>query len=187
MPYGLYTPDDYTYGYGMTDMETDDLCDEIDEIEDDDDDNDNEYNECIDRKYYIGSYFLMKDEEDPEDEEKDENKENYILLFAKKIKLQTFYKFTNFEISTYIYMFSGLHFEKNPNIDIMQLIIEPDETYTAIIKTFWIKIIQRTWKKIMKQKKQNDAKIKRQIFSFSNKFQTTTRIHTYKGLKGMLS
>jgi hypothetical protein len=177
MPYGLYnTPadDNYIYGYGMTHMETDDLCDEIDEIEDDDDN----YHECIHHKYYIGSYFLMKDEED---------KEKYILLFANKIKLQTFYKFTNYEISTYIYLSSGLHFKKNPNIDIIQLIIEPDETYTAIIKTFWIKIIQRTWKKLMKQKKQNDAKIKRQIFSFSNTFQTTTRIHTYKGLKGMLS
>lgn len=177
MPYGLYTPDDYTYGYGLSDMETDDLCDEIDEIED----NQNNGDECIDRKYYIGSYFLMKDEC-----ENEEDTEKYILLFAKKIKLQTFYKFTSFEISTYIYMFPGLHFKENPNIDIMQLIIEPDETYTAIIKTFWIKIIQRTWKKIMKQKKQNDAKIKRQIFSFSNKFQTTTRNHTYKGLKGML-
>ena len=167
MPYGLYnTPaDNYIYGYD------EDICDEIEEIEDD------EYDECIDHKYYIGSYFLMKDEED---------KEKHILLFANKIKLQTFYKFTNYEISTYIYLCSELHLKKKPNIDIMQLIIEPDETYTAIIKTFWIKIIQRTWKKIMKQKKQNDAKIKRQIFSFSNTFQTTTRIHTYKGLKGML-
>jgi hypothetical protein len=169
MPYGLYnTPaDNYIYGYD------EDICDEIEEIEDD------EYDyECIHHKYYTGSYFLMKDEAD---------KEKYILLFANKLKLQTFYKFTNYEMSTYIYLCSELHFKKKPNIDIMQLIIEPDETYTAIIKTFWIKIIQRTWKKIMKQKKQNDAKIKKQIFSFSNTFQTTTRIHTYYGLKGMLS
>lgn len=174
MPHGLYgqTHDDHTYGYGMTDMETDDLCDEIDEIEE------NECDECVHNKYYIGSYFLMKDEED---------KEKHILLFAKKIKLETFYNFTNFEISTYIWMCSGLQFKKNPNLDIMQLMIESDGTYTAIMKTFWIKIIQRTWKKIMKQKKQNDAKIRRQIFSFANTFQTTTRIHAHKGLKGMLS
>jgi hypothetical protein len=171
MPYGLFNNDDYT----GSDTE-DEICDEIEDYENDDD----EYIECIHNKYYIGSYYLIE-------ENNKYNEKSDILLFAQKIKLKTFYEFANCDISTYIYLCSGLHFEKKPNIDIMQLIIGDDGTYTAIIKTFWIKIIQRTWKKIMKQKKQNDAKIKRQIFSFSNKFQTTTRIHTYKGIKGMLS
>ena len=173
MPYGLFNTDpddDYTYGSAMTDTE-DEICDEIEEYEDR-----HSLTEfiCVPNKYYIGSYF----------------EDNAKLLFARTIRLKTFYEFTNYEISTYMYICSGVRFDKKPNIDIMQLCVVQDGRYglyTAIVKTFWIKIIQRTWKKIMKQKKQHDAKMKRQIFSLSNAFQTTTRTHTYKGLKGMLS
>lgn len=175
MPYGLFnTPvddDDSTY-----DTE-DEVCDQIEDYEDYDED------ECIDNKYYIGSYFLMKED----------NLSNDVLLLAKKIRLNTFYQFNIYDISTYIHICSGFQFKKKPNIDIMKLIMHDQMCggaiyglYTVVIKTFWIKIIQRTWKKIMKQKKQYDAKIKRQIFSFSNTYQITSRNHVYIGLKGML-
>ena len=42
----------------------------------------------------------------------------------------------------------------NPVIDIMQLKISEDGLYLAIIKTYWISLIQRHWKKIIQQKKE---------------------------------
>ena len=38
-------------------------------------------------------------------------------------------------------------------IDILYIIIGPNKEYLSIIKTFWLKLIQRTWKKIYKIRK----------------------------------
>ena len=38
-------------------------------------------------------------------------------------------------------------------IDIMQLHIAEDFTYNVILKTFWLRIVQRTWKKVFQQRK----------------------------------
>jgi len=112
--------------------------------------NDNIYNEildseydndsdCIHKKYYIGSYCEYSNEDD-----------NNTNLQVKTIKNTTFYKFTNEDISDYINM---MYYFKRP-LDIMQIITNDDGTYKhVILKTFWIKIIQRKWKKRMQEKK----------------------------------
>ena len=38
------------------------------------------------------------------------------------------------------------------NVDIIQLKILDDGTYSAVIKTFWLKIIQRRWKQVYKER-----------------------------------
>jgi hypothetical protein len=139
----------------------DEYYDEIMDAEYDNDD------ECIHKKYYIGSYWY-------------ENYEN-IIEDAKTVKISTFYNFTNNYISNYISLWGGLPF--TPTIEIIQVIMNDDGTYKHIIKTFWIKIIQRKWKKIMQEKKNT---IKKQICSFSNIFQVTSIMkNSYKGLYGM--
>jgi len=145
------------------------ICDELDEVEE-------EYIECVINNYYVGSYCLMKSIED-----------TTILLFGIKVNITTFYAFSNYELSTYIYFCSGLQYSKKPTIEIMQLKIETDGMYTAIIKTFWIKMIQRAWKKRMAQKKQYIYHLKKNIVSMINTFQTTNRIPKPLGLRGLLS
>jgi hypothetical protein len=70
----------------------------------------------------------------------------------------------------------------------MQIITNEDGTYKhVIIKTYWIVIIQRKWKKRMLQKKEYDKKIKKQICSFSNTYQVTSRKnHSYNGINGLI-
>ena len=146
-----------------------DICYEVEEFEE-------EYIDCINNNYYIGSHYLMKD-----------NVNNDIILFSKKVNVPTFYAFSNYEISTYVYFCSGLQYSKKPTIEIMQLKIDEDGMYTAIIKTFWIKIIQRTWKKVMAQKKQYISNIKKNILSIFNTFQLTNQMPKPLGLRGLLS
>ncbi len=124
----------------------------------------------VNKKYYIGSYL--------------ENKEGDKLeLLVNFIKITTFYKFTNVILSKYMNICRHL----KPTIDIMQIIIDEDGVYKyVIIKTFWIKIIQRKWKQIIQQKKQYVKKIIKQIYSFSNTYQITTRNNKYNGLSDML-
>ncbi len=144
------------------------ICDEVEEYENDD-------IECINNNYYIGSYCIMK-----------KIVENDTVLFGRKINIETFYAFSNYELSTYIYFCSGFQYPTRPTIDIMQLKIDEDGMYTAIIKTFWIKIIQRKWKNIMAQRKQYIVNMKKNIMSILTTFQITNRIPKQPTLHGML-
>ena len=102
---------------------------------------DNNNDEYIHKKYYIGSYWY-------------ENNENIVKQYAKTIKISTFYNFTSNCISNYICLLCDLHFLNFiPPIDIIQIIINDDGTNEYIIKTFWIKIIQRKWKRIIQEKR----------------------------------
>jgi hypothetical protein len=146
------------------------ICDEVEEFEE-------EYIECINNHYYIGSYCLMKDIAD----------NNAILLFGRKVNLSMFYAFSNYELSTYIYYCSGFQYTRKPTIEIMQIQIDKFGMYTAVLKTFWIKIIQRTWKKRMAEKQQYLCNLKKNILSLLNTFQRTNRIPKPPGLRGLLS
>jgi hypothetical protein len=133
-----YSQQDYRLQFYESEYEDeDDDIEEIEAILDYEDLNDSDNMRMIDKKYYIGCYTY----------EKYEN----ILLFVRKIHINTFFQFPNNMISQYFFWYSGIYLGKNPSIEILQLHKLPDRTYTAVIKTFWIKIIQRTWKKIYKQ------------------------------------
>ena len=68
----------------------------------------------------------------------------------------------------------------------MQLNIDKDGLYTAVLKTFWIKIIQRKWKKRMVEKRQYMYNLKKNILSILNTFQVTTnRLPKPPGLHGL--
>lgn len=83
-------------------------------------------------KYYIGLCL--------EDDEGD-------LFLGTSISVQTLFKFD------FIYIEQYLDYNNSPvHIDIMQLHISEDLTYNVVLKTFWLKIVQRTWRKIFKQR-----------------------------------
>lgn len=128
------------------------------------------YIDCKHNHYYLGGYCIY----------------NNILLFAKRIQLSTFYKYDHTEISAYLYYYSNIHFETNVNTNIVKLNILSDGTYIAIVKTFWIKIIQRTWKRIFKQRKLYVLCLKKAILSKLLTFQYTNRITQFPGLRGMM-
>ena len=65
---------------------------------------------------------------------------------------------------------------------IAQCIVLPTQETVAIIKTIWIKMIQRTWKKIFLQRK----KMIHQLIISSNYYIKPHIIKTLPGIKGML-
>jgi hypothetical protein len=88
-------------------------------------------------KYYIGisKYIYSQD--------------YYLLLCA--MSPQTFYRVDYYTALTYLTEYSIVPIH-NSNIDILHLIINEDHVYTVIKKTHWLRLIQRTWKKIYRQK-----------------------------------
>lgn len=75
-------------------------------------------------------------------------------------------------------------------IHIIKLYINPvDETYNAILKTHWLRIIQKKWKKIMKEKKQiiNKRKTLFSILYFEKHGRYPNGLNYFPRLQGMLS
>lgn len=98
------------------------------------------YSEKIDQQYYIG----MCDYISPTN----------TLLMSTTISPPMYFQLSYQSCYGYLYNY-GINIQLypfTPNIHIMKLNIQNDGTYSVIIKTFWLKIIQRKWKKIYKQR-----------------------------------
>jgi len=137
------------------------------------------YSETIDipkqhNLYYIGICKLIRPE-------------HYFLLL-NTISSKIFFKHPFESILTYLSEFSIIYVNK-PCIDIMQLQILPDDTYTIIKKTYWLRLIQRHWRNIL-LKRQNIYKQRCRIPSLQYS-QLHGRypcgLNAMPGLVGMLS
>jgi len=96
--------------------------------------------EKINNKYYIGIYSRVDDE----------------LLLGSCISSSSFFEFpinaVKKYLSTYSIIYNDRFFLKK--IDILKLAInETDGTYNVVIKTVWLRIFQRKWKKLFAEKK----------------------------------
>jgi hypothetical protein len=130
--------------------EDDPIIIEFDEYSDDEED-DNIINEIYSREqlfldsekqdgqYYIGLSKHMKYQN--------------ILLLVNAISAKSFYKYSYIHVLKYLYYYSLIRLYQ-PNIEIMKVYILNDGTYSVILKTHWIRLIQRHWKKTMKNRKQ---------------------------------
>jgi len=150
---------------------------------------DSETEEMIERIYFHEQDFL--------DSEK-ENKHYYIgnnkvshdkqyILYANAVTPTTFFRFNTNHIQSYLLDYSI--FVTKPNIDIMQLFILDDHTYTVVIKTHWLRIIQRHWKKIYSQRKYclNKRKQIRTLMYFERNGRYPYDCDFMPGLYGMLT
>ena len=89
-------------------------------------------------KYYIGLPGYIK------------KSRNYILLSS--ISSKRFLKHPFKDIVSYLHSMS-ICYIVNPQIHIMKLHISDDGVYNVVLKTHYIRLIQRTWKKIYKERK----------------------------------
>ena len=109
------------------------------------------YSEKEHGKYYIGlcDYHYMP---------------NHIIM-AASVSPRIYYGHTNRAIVHYLYYYSGgycgISISRKMHIDIMKLHILEDGTYTVIVKTFWLRLVQRRWKNIYKERMKCIQKRKR--------------------------
>lgn len=96
--------------------------------------------EKINNKYYIGIYSRVDDE----------------LLLGSCISPSSFFEFSINAVKKYLSTYSIIYNDRFflKNVDILQLVInETDGTYNIIIKTVWLRLFQRKWKKLFEEKK----------------------------------
>jgi hypothetical protein len=101
------------------------------------------HSEKEDRKYYLGLYHVYSNP----------NNMDTQLLLSTSVSAQTFFNHLYDNINNYLYYY-GLVRIPNHEVQIMQVHMLNDDTCTVIIKTFWLRIIQRRWKQIYKLRTQ---------------------------------
>jgi hypothetical protein len=90
--------------------------------------------------YYIGTYEVVY------------YNNIYEPILDIAVSRNAFFKFSFDLVLQYLHLYnSGMYVNNSQSLEIIKLYIQ-DNVYIAIIKTFWIKIIQRTWKRIMKER-----------------------------------
>lgn len=69
------------------------------------------------------------------------------ILFVNSISNRSFFRHPFQNVLTYLKEYSIFHCSR-PKIEIMKLNVLPNGTYTALVKTHWLRLIQRHWKKV---------------------------------------
>lgn len=127
--------------------------------------------------YYVGLFYNIEEDEEelnytPEEREEliiSQPKKHYIftyttsmeghLLFNNSVTVETFMKYTSPVISSYLIWSSAIYTEEvSVSIEIGYLYLHtPDDIpypmTCCILKTFWIRILQRKWRKIFNERK----------------------------------
>jgi hypothetical protein len=111
---------------------------------------------------------------------------DYYLL-VNTISPRLFYKTPYNLCLTYLRDYSIIYIHA-PQIEIMKLYILQDETYSVVKKTFWLRLVQRHWKKVMRLR--NDIYNKRMLIYSQYTFQIRGKypygLNVLPGLVGML-
>lgn len=121
------------------------------------------------KKYYIGLVALI----------------DSVYLLANSVTPKSLFKYSHDDIVAYLHTYSILYVER-PKIDIFQLHIT-DSYYTVVIKTHWIRLIQRHWKKVYKTRTDT---LKKRALSCNHYPQSVFNKYSNEelpGLHGMLS
>ena len=121
------------------------------------------------------NFYSICDDEELFIDEPRRNNQYYIglcgrPLFQSKILLlscvsaKTFLKYKLDDILLYLVEMSLTLWRGRPKINILQIFINERDQYVAITKTFWLKIIQRKWKKIYKERCDTLKKMKSLVY-----------------------
>lgn len=98
------------------------------------------------KQYYLGTYSTIFDN----------MSKRFEFIFETSIQPTTFFRFPIYYIKDYLYEYGiSYHVRNAILIDVFQLYkisSVPSSIYTVIVKTHWIRLIQRTWKRIYRER-----------------------------------
>lgn len=121
------------------------------------------------KKYYIGLVALI----------------DSVYLLGHIVTPKSLFKYSHNDILNYLYNYSIIQVN-SPKIDIFQLHII-DNCYCVVIKTHWIRLIQRHWKKVYNAKLDMLRKRSMSCNHYPNSVFTKYSNNQLPGLRGMMS
>jgi len=138
----------------------DDICDIEDEYTD----------ECCDKGTYIGIPVY--------DTQYDVN------LLASRVSLKSFFDYDIEDVMDYLTDNNIIETNVEPILpDIMQVHVDDCEAFTVVLKTHWLRLVQRKWKNVLQHRK----RIMRNPDYIRNREITGKSVTTLPSLRGMLS
>lgn len=108
--------------------------------------------EKTNNKYYIGAYTMIDECMNADSSTPLE------IVLGSCISPSTFFEFPINIVQKYLSAYSIIYSDRflQKGVDILKLCIsEEDGTYTVIVKTTWLRMFQRKWKKIYAEKKRD--------------------------------
>jgi hypothetical protein len=72
-------------------------------------------------------------------------------LMLNSVSPRTFFRYNYYHVLKYLYYYSSVRLFQ-PKIEIMKLAVLEDQTYSVVIKTHWIRLIQRHWRSMLKKR-----------------------------------
>lgn len=72
-------------------------------------------------------------------------------LFTAGVSSRTFFRFPFESVVHYLYCSSVVYLHSR-DIDIIKIYVDPQDRYIAIKKTFWLRLVQRRWKKVYRER-----------------------------------
>jgi len=129
----------------MNDSDLDDLYEYEDELDEDDEDI-----MCIDGKHYLATLF---------------NPYNGRFLIHYRVNRSILFQFEYPRVLRYVQQPANRRDRLFGKIEIVQVVMEKGRDF-AIIKTGWIRIFQRVWRRFYKEKQKWLAHVKKNIISF---------------------
>ncbi len=93
----------------------------------------------VDSAYYIGlpGYLVSQNQ----------------LLLMNSISPNAFFKHDHAAVLKYLVEYSTSRIHK-PKVHILQVHVDEHQAYNVTIKTFWLKLVQRSWKRVFKERQQ---------------------------------
>ena len=93
--------------------------------------------EKLDAAYYIGlpGYLVIQNQ----------------LLLMNSISPDAFFKHDHTAVLKYLVEYSTSRIHK-PDVHILQVHVDENEAYNVTIKTFWLRLIQRAWKRVFRER-----------------------------------
>ena len=95
------------------------------------------YSEKLEGHYYIGLAKRLRSDS---------------LLLVNSVSPTAFFRYPFHQIRNYLIKYSILEVY-HAKIHIMKLCVTDDEIFTVVLKTHWLRLIQRHWKKVYSEKK----------------------------------
>lgn len=107
-------------------------------------DYENYYAEKEDKKYYLGSCAM----------ESGYNEESRRWILAGTISPIVFFRHRAIDVAQFLWVSSMFYRFHGPKIDILQLHISAEGVHYVIIKTFWLRLVQRTWRRVCRERRE---------------------------------
>jgi hypothetical protein len=106
------------------------------------------YEDRLDKQYYLGTCCR------PHRSDQTIQSLSEYWMMSSSISPGTFYRYKLVDTLHYLWLYSIVRTSRS-QFEIMQLHIDPENgVYKVVLKTFWLRIVQRTWKRIFRERKE---------------------------------